>query len=710
MAEVTLKFRVDGEQLTVIDQAGEKLRTVGATAQQSGGGLRSLFDGAMDLYGGFNLISDVLGQAGGVVDGLNKIGVESLRAKAGLDALTNGQSEQWATSLTGAMNGLVDDTDMMRAAMFALNAGVVTTLPQMTELTRIGGVLGTVFGGSAAGGIDALIRSLEMPGQTRGLKELGINIEAVKTKYDALKGTMSDQQAWMQAVFDAGGKAADKLGDTVLKGPGTALERLKVQWEDLKETFGEQVAVGLEAWFDKTLPAVGIILDKMTMIGGGATEASGRGAGMTSETLIGMMQAGGVAWATNQGISATTIIDAYIQATRGRDHGVAERPTISIGEIPGAIPQGQYGPVTLSQDDLQRNALILEAQLERSRRSRGGMGGIPLVETRETLADRMALAQTETRPATVADIFAPFYSAANEAGRQISGAAQNVVTGFRDAAIAAQRFSSVQEAFGLTGGGIGGELSGTVRATLDARREALVKGGAGAGQLAQFDQQSVAVMNQYLIATGQATKESIAFDEQQKLLAQSAEKGKLSIADYSRQMLAMAAAAASGKTSIEAMARAMLDQGMVTSFSVGGTYGKDLTVGALETEMDDLKRRTRAPMKATGKEGAKEGATEDDPYKALRTSVEQTTTAIAQGLGGAMANLANMAPARGQAVANGFETAVPSAQKLYKEVGNIQSLITGMQGTLMFAITWNPGGGGTNDGRAPASLGAARGM
>lgn len=247
MPDIQIKIRVnDDGSMSLIDQAGQKLSGLGQSASVAGQGFLGLGSSLTDLKSGFDLISGALSQSAGMIDAVNKLGVESIRTKQALDALSGGQSGGYLEGMRSATKGLVDDMTLAREATQALSTGVVKSSADMATLAKDGATLGLALKGDAAQGIEILTRDLEMVGSKRGLKELGLDADVVMTKFDKLKGTMGQSDAWRMAVLDVASQNADKLSGA-LDSTGTALDRLKVKFDNFMAGHAENVAIGIEA-------------------------------------------------------------------------------------------------------------------------------------------------------------------------------------------------------------------------------------------------------------------------------------------------------------------------------------------------------------------------------------------------------------------------------------------------------------------------------
>ncbi len=113
-------------------------------------------------------------------------------------------------------------------------------------------------------------------------------------------------------------------------------------------------------------------------------------------------------------------------------------------------------------------------------------------------------------------------------------------------------YNTLQQAFNINPvSRIGSEVEQGLDQDIAKQRQSEVKRyGANSQQVTTFDAQSQAALDQYLIATGQATQASLAFDAMLKQVHQSAADGQISIATEAQQLELLAAAATKGVTSM----------------------------------------------------------------------------------------------------------------------------------------------------------------
>lgn len=172
-----------------------------------------------------------------------------------------------ASGLRKAGAGLVDDTDLLKAA----NQGIVTLganaskLPETLELAR---KVTALYGGELVDNFERLNQAIAS-GQTRALKQMGIIVDQKKAYEDYAKSIgvsvnalseQGKQQAMLNAVLERGQKNFAGV-NADLKEATNTITQIKVIFKDL----GEAIALA----FDKTMgPAVKSFLGTVKEIAG----------------------------------------------------------------------------------------------------------------------------------------------------------------------------------------------------------------------------------------------------------------------------------------------------------------------------------------------------------------------------------------------------------------------------------------------------------
>ena len=258
-SEIDILVKASQEGLEVLDTAANKVNNLGDAATDLGntgaGGINAMAFAVGQFVGTAAL--ELIKQAPEIVIKLNDIGTASLRAKTGYEAI--GGNLGTIQAMQDATKGLADDTDLLSTATELMSSKTVTTKADLIEFARQASILGITFQGDVKKGIDTFATALESVGNVRSLRTLGIDTEAVKDKFEELKKTMDDKDAWRMAIFEEAGKNADKFAGN-LDGTGTALDRLKVRFGDFVETEGEKFA----SWLDGAISKLETLFGSMS--------------------------------------------------------------------------------------------------------------------------------------------------------------------------------------------------------------------------------------------------------------------------------------------------------------------------------------------------------------------------------------------------------------------------------------------------------------
>ncbi len=223
------------------------LDEMAASAEAASLSLEGLNSAAETALGGGGALMGLLGIAavGEVASKLNEMGTEVYRTGVALDTLSHGHADEFMKAMQASTHGMVDEETLATSATLALSTGVATTSEQLAEMTRIGTVLGDTFEGSASQGIQDYVRILEMPGASRGLKQLGLDATEVMDKYKAdMQAGMDKTTAWADAVGNIAGTQATKLQDAIENGPGSAMDKLNASLKNFGDHAGEWFATG----------------------------------------------------------------------------------------------------------------------------------------------------------------------------------------------------------------------------------------------------------------------------------------------------------------------------------------------------------------------------------------------------------------------------------------------------------------------------------
>jgi hypothetical protein len=684
--KIIISLEGEGENLHILDVAREGVEKLDQAAEQaSKGGLASLVKGAADLKAGFDVLSSNADKALRMIGDVNDMGVASLRAQAGFTAL--GGTKQSIDSMSASVKGLVDNTDLLRQGTFAMATGAVKDQGQLSELARIGATLGLTFRGSAREGIDAFTEALEHVGQKRSLMTLGIDAQEVDRQFKMLRGTMSDEQAWNLSIFDVAGVQADKLSGA-LTGTGTALERLKIGAQDWAETQAEHVAQGIEG----LIGLVDVLTNRQKYLTEGVLAANA--------ALINQ----GDIIVKYHGQDYKTFLPDMPGSKPGQPvYGPPAPPTppVTFGAVTG--PQYTAQTWAIVDEGYDRHLANIHAELDIWKQ----IGQLKAQQHQtDQDADRAyeaamwAKVKAGQMQANVSG-FDPMWAfvrpgqmqatadATTELYKQSQG--WNSVAGFVTKVVegTVQLGDVIQkntEKLNRQKEVMGGQVGDMDQAIQD-RRSALERRGVGAGNLAQYDQDSTEAMNAYRVAAGLATQADIAMERAKQGLHDQYVKGKISLDQYIKGMSDLGGAFLKDKDNAAALYGVLLDIQHWKPPSKQDTKG-----------LQDMFDESGLTPGGGGQAGAGKRfrGQADTPIDPLNTALETAKTKTRE-VGTDLKKLSTDANVYGKAAAtgltplhNGLDIGLQKTQVLNKELAKFG----GLKATIRIGVEWGSGGGG----------------
>lgn len=580
MTQIELVFHVaDDGSLSVINQAKSDLMGVESAATSAagsagGGGLGGLVSGAADLYASFSMVTGVIGGAVGVVSQINAVGDASRKANESLSLLSNGNGDAFLAAGRTATRGLVDDLGLAQAATSGLARGAFTTSEQFARIAADGTALGVVLGTDATSGINSLEFALESVGNNKSLKALNLDVQDVDKQFKALTDEgVNKTTAWRDAVLTVSDAMAVKLGPAIDDGPGAAVQRLGVRFDDFKTHASEAISVVIDkaataAEQINTMfsnPQMQAVLGGYTTNGKTATENS------IAPPPSYMDLAGGgrgrvaldAARATQEAASANAAAYAAANAPTHFSSYASEAnvdPSKTGVNAPGYSATGNAYQQMLADNeklyayDSQRPD-DTQHMLSQRQQYEDSSGNTYRQSVADSQPDVIAIQTARDRAKALQDA-----TAAASADMQIisirAQAVQDATQKERDHAAA---INSVASAFGLNQNGLYGQVGNTAdQGVQGARAAELAKDqhkGMGAASIAKdmaaFDKSAQQAADAYALATGGATKESLAFRDAQASASKALADGKITVTQYYTEMQKMADIAKTGKGSVE---------------------------------------------------------------------------------------------------------------------------------------------------------------
>ena len=249
MSEIDILVKASQEGLDNITTAADKINDLGDAATEAGGdgshglGLLGTIASAGVITG---FVSGLASKLPEIVSDLYKAGDSATKAATGFAAM--GGKENDLEKLRSATEGLVSDTDLMRASTTVMKNNFSASVGSVDDILDKGGKLGEIFEGGATEGVKAFSKAISDVGSYTTLDDLGLDVDGVKEKFTKLKEMMSDRDAWGMAIMQEADEAIKKL-PTSLDSTHPAIERFKTKIENFRDTAGK----ALTDWLDDSL-------------------------------------------------------------------------------------------------------------------------------------------------------------------------------------------------------------------------------------------------------------------------------------------------------------------------------------------------------------------------------------------------------------------------------------------------------------------------
>jgi hypothetical protein len=272
---------------------------------------------------------------------------------------------------------------------------------------------------------------------------------------------------------------------------------------------------------------------------------------------------------------------------------------------------------------------------------------------------------------------------------------------------ASRGFSSIREAFGLQSGGIGGELGSNMGSVQDVARQNFIdqerKKGIGGKRLDSavegFDYSAKKAMDDYAVATGQATRESLALRDAKANLDSAVEKGSITWDQYSKGVLSLAQAARDGQTSLRDLYTLMKNSpDMADKYQ--GWLGTSNLDNPAATDKHLRKMYNQGDFSEDGTAPGKKIAA-SDPLAAQKQSIADIQGSLNKLPAAAQSAATQMSGPAAQ-MQTQMSWVTTEASKALGQIAGIGSALRGMTGSLTINIGYSGGDGGRN---GPSSAG-----
>lgn len=670
--EVRLKFTQTGVE--IVSATAKSLNDIdkaAANTNKAGGGFKEFVSGATEAYNAWRVFSGAARTGLEMIDNINEMGTAAIRTAYAYEKL--GGTADALEKMKQVTGGLVAETDIQRTAVIALSTNVVKTTADLEEFARIGSTLGVVLKNDATAGMTALAKILDSPGYTRELRNLGVDATAVKKAYKELREEMSDEDAWRTAVFEVAGKQADKMAEALTL-TGSAVERTKAHFNELATTLSERVAVGLEAvvgWWEQLLKNPEVTL-KVTLEQVALGAVSDDNA--TLNTLRGPYQ---------------QIPGLYGPGSKPPMGAWQDYYNMTHPQEPWS-PPGPEGPGSNPQPFVPWRSVAMRNQQDTTADIGALKGRIATDDIREALSLWNRGLQSLLG---IKDVFSSINNTAGDYKQKLDGMLaplekQQEILERRKA------IQSIDQAFGIQQDGLYAEIGGRMQQGLDAVTQQLEKRaeemrkkyGARSKQykealsdISEFENSGKEALDQYAIATGAATKESVFFRDQLDSVQQAFENGEITVQQYKNELLLLGEAAKQGATS------------MADLLAIQRRINLDLRPGAKSAA--DKSLFDQYARGVPGSAGGAAGDKETKPFDNVITGAREADKAISDvGMKSALAMAAlttggALAASQLSAIARQGGDAVDVIDRLHQTLNTLASL------TINITATTQPAGG-----------------
>ncbi len=629
-----------------------------------------------DMRSGILLVSGVVQGFVGTLTDLMATGEQMQRAGLGLDAISGGHGAQDIAAMTAETKGLVSQLDLAKDASQGLTTGIASGAQDLTHIAEVGAVLGEMSPqiGNAQQGIVAFEGALEHVGMTRPLATLGLDITTVKEEYTALvKEGMDKTAAWEKSLYDAADPLVTKL-NPALNDSTTAVDKMTTAFTDLKTELGGEVATTVMQAIDSLskLEIIGIaVQDRLSKISVPIFENKS-GWDNVAEQLVNNTQYGPP------------------KSMMGNYDGGVDTPG-GGSYYPNA--SNQYGPLkggySFPPSDLKSAGNFTDSEKQDRQQVRDFESSLAAERQRNQLLSQDAdllFSQQSTLSKSTDELEKQLTLLEHRASIKTEAQAFGLTTDDQLYSSGAQQLQSSEDAY---------NKSHNINDKTAKGREAL--------------EGETQAMNAYLIATGQATSQSLAFDQIHKQLAADAASGKITFAQEADALTNLANGAKDGSLSLNDLNKALA----LTLNPTGAGFGGETAAQLMNTSDSQHSDANLAGSKGVPglfdptKAGGVNAQT--DPFAPVKKSANDAHDAVDK-----MQSLIAKMPDVGDKAFNGLiaqaknasdfaSPIISQAQIAQGQIALIGDALKGLTGNLLISVgfTGASSGGGSGDSLGP---------
>jgi hypothetical protein len=207
---------------------------------------------AQDIFFAGQAIQTLAGSVKGVLDtanALRQLGDAQRAATLSLEAVAGTRYDDYMDAISEATLGTVTQTDAAALAVKELRLKLVDSADEAERFTHTMAIIAASnpeLGGTAEA-VNQIALTIANMSYMR-LDQLGLSAATVRARVNELKDEikgLSTEEAFKMAVFEELDKQAAQLGDTILQ-TTDATHRLGAEWTNLKANVGERISLGIE--------------------------------------------------------------------------------------------------------------------------------------------------------------------------------------------------------------------------------------------------------------------------------------------------------------------------------------------------------------------------------------------------------------------------------------------------------------------------------
>lgn len=163
--------------------------------------------------------------------------------------LLSGSTENATAKLNAvrsASGGAIDDISAMQIANKAAALGFASTASELERVTKFATTTGRLLGVDTVTALDNIAAATANLSFVR-LDQMGVSASQVRERFNELKGTMSESEAFLQATLEVGERTFSTLADSSLTA-ASGMERLSAQLANIKNALAQPIGSGVDSF------------------------------------------------------------------------------------------------------------------------------------------------------------------------------------------------------------------------------------------------------------------------------------------------------------------------------------------------------------------------------------------------------------------------------------------------------------------------------